>query len=79
MAQRGLWDVTGQLEPVPDPSLARALIEKVNKLNNDSGTVPIVLSLLFSAIPIETASSIGLVGLVLASLYLVKDKVPESA
>jgi len=79
VAQRGLWDVTGQLEPVPDPNLARALIDKVNKLNNDSGTVPIILSLLWSSIPIETASSIGVVSLILGGLYLVKDKVPESA
>lgn len=79
MAQRGLWDVTGQLEPVPDPTLARAILEKVNKLNTDSGTVPILLSFLWSAIPIETASTIGWVGLILASLYLAKDKIPESA
>lgn len=79
MAQRGLWDVTGQLEPVPDPTLARALIEKINKLNNGIGTVPIILSVLWSAIPLESASSIGWVALILAGLYLAKDKIPESA
>lgn len=78
VAQRGLWDVTGQLEPVPDPTLARALIDKVNKLNNDSGTVPIILGVLWSAIPLETASSIGWVALILAGLYLAKDKIPDS-
>lgn len=69
--------MAGELEPVSDPTLARALIEKVNKLNNDSGTIPVIASLAWSILPQETASSIGFVGLVLAILYLVEDKVPK--
>eukprot|EP00980_Cylindrotheca_fusiformis_P012510 scaffold3073_cov66-Cylindrotheca_fusiformis.AAC.25 len=79
VAQRGLWDVSGELEPISDPTLARAMIEKVNKLNNDSGGLPLIVSLVWSLIPNETASGIGLAVLVVTILYFIEDKLPEQA
>lgn len=70
--------MAGELEKVPDPTLARAIIEKVNKLNNDSGLVPLAASLFWSGLPQETASSVGFVGLVVTILYLLNDKVPKT-
>ena len=75
MAQSGLWDVDGTgLQPVEDPNLARALLQRVNDLNVRVGVQVAVPVALFALLPQSAASHLVTCVLVGAALHLFGDK-----
>ena len=70
--------MSGEIEPIQDPDLATAMLQKVNALNNESGIVALLGAIVWCILPQDLASSIGLVSLVVTGLYLLKDKVPKT-
>ena len=70
--------MTGEIEKVEDPNFVRAMLEKTNNVNNESVVYPLIAASVWSILPQETASSIGLVGFSFALLYWLRDKVPET-
>jgi len=71
-----LWDITGKIEPVDDPKVASAILEKVNELNNDTGRDTLVLTIAWSILSQQVASTIAILGMMFTALYLVQDKLP---
>jgi len=57
VAQAGLWDVddTG-LRPVNDPSLARALLHKVNDYNAKVALQSTIVCFIFASLPKDVVS-----------------------
>lgn len=68
--------MAGSIEPVDDPELARAFLEKVNRMNRDTGRDVFIATALWSALPQDVAASIASVGIVVAGLYLIRDTIP---
>jgi len=66
------------IEPVADPSLAERLLEKINQVNQDTGLDALLLTSLWSLLPQDVASSIVVVGWILALLYYLQDRLPTS-
>ena len=76
----GLWDLDdGQgLQPVDDPSVAQAILQKVNEMNVRTVIQAAVPAAAFAALPQSSSTALVLSGLVLAALYAAKDKVPTN-
>ena len=72
-----MWDVAGVIEPVPDPNLARTVMGKVNDINNDAPLYTLIVAMIWSVLPQDTALLLAWAGVFLSSLYLIRDKVPK--
>lgn len=59
-----------------DPKVASAILEKVNELNNDTGRDTLVLTIAWSILSQQVASTIAILGMMFTALYLVQDKLP---
>lgn len=78
MAQSGRWDVddTG-IRDIQDPNLARAILEKVNAMNLQTGRDVILLSAIFAILPQSLTSTLGIWSSILGGLYLLNGKIPQ--
>jgi hypothetical protein len=70
-------DGTG-LKKIEDPSLARALLDKVNKMNTENLIQAVIPAIIFASLSKATSLSIVLLTLVGVSLYVFRDKLPKS-
>jgi len=52
-------------------------MEKTNALNNEAPVIPTLVAGIWSAIPVETSSSIAWIAVVCAGLFAVRDKIPK--
>lgn len=78
MAQAGLWDVDGTgLQPVNDPTVDRAILQKVNAMNIDTAVRVVVPVTAFAALPQSASAPLVAFGLLFAALYAARDKIPE--
>ena len=75
-----MWDVDGTgIRKIEDQNLARALLEKVNAMNIDSGRDAIILAALFASLPHDLTAKFAGVSLIIGSLYFASGKIPKSA
>lgn len=72
-----MWDVAGEIEPVDDPNVATALLEKVNALNVRTSVDALVVSVIWSALPQSLTQQISLLGVASAVLYLLRGRIPD--
>ncbi len=60
IAQAGLWDVDGAgLKKIEDPSIAQAILDKVNSMNFETATACFVGSAIFGLLPQSTTALLG--------------------
>lgn len=79
MAQAGLWDVDGQgLTKIDDPTLAGALMDKVNKFNVQLFIKATAMTAAFAILPKDLAVPITLCSAVCVALYYAEGKIPKS-
>ena len=80
MAQVGLWDLDdGQgLQPVGDPTVAQAILQKDNDLNVRTAVKAGIPAVIFAALPQSSSTALVLSGLAFAALYAVRDKIPSN-
>jgi len=72
-----LWDINGVIEPVDDPDLARAVLNKVNDMNLSVVRDCFLVSLLWTILPSSTSEHVSIVALSFATLYFLKDRIPK--
>jgi hypothetical protein len=80
VAQAGLWDVDGNgLSEIQDSTLARAILDKVNRMNVNTGVRVLLPVAVFAALPQSQAAPLVACTLLCAALYASRDKIPTQA
>lgn len=76
----GLWDLgDGQgLQRIEDPTIAQAILQKVNDLNTKSILLAGIPTTLFAILPRSMSVSLVVSALVFGLLYYLEDKIPPS-
>lgn len=69
-------DGTG-IRDIQDPNLARAILEKVNAMNLQTGRDVILLSAIFAILPQSLTSTLGIWSALFGGLYLLNGKIPQ--
>lgn len=69
-------DGTG-IRDIQDPNLARAILEKVNAMNLQTGRDVILLSAIFAILPQSLTSTLGIWSALFGALYLLNGKIPQ--
>jgi len=69
-------DGTG-IRDIQNPNLARAILEKVNAMNLQTGRDVILLSAIFASLPQSLTSTLGIWSALFGALYLLNGKIPQ--
>jgi hypothetical protein len=78
IAQAGLWDVDGNgLSKIEDPTIASAILEKVNKMNISNLVKCAQYAGAFAILPQSASVPLVSFGALFAVLYAVQGKIPE--
>lgn len=79
MIEAGLWDVEGKgLTPIENPDLASAILDKVNRMNFDTGVQVFLPVAIFAALPQSSAAPLVAFALLFTTLYAAKDRIPTN-
>jgi hypothetical protein len=65
------------MSAIDDPSIARAILDKVNQMNVETGVKVILPVALFALLPSSTSQLIAFFVFLGTVLYTLRDKLPE--
>lgn len=67
------------IQPVGDPSLASAILDKVNKMNVETGLQAIGAAGALAILPQSASAPLVFFAALFTALYFLKDKIPDQA
>lgn len=79
IAQAGKWEANGTLEKIEDRNLARAILDKVNNMNIETGLQCTAIAAAYAALPQSMTASAAFFAVLYGALYFVQGKIPNVA